>query len=77
MIKNDFILAVVFSVIGSILLAGIILLLLWKGLTIAHDRREYAKFENERKNARWNRGENPLFKNPTSTFHNPTFSNNN
>lgn len=66
-------LAVVLGVIGSILLAGLILLIMWKLFTTLHDRREYAKFENERKNARWNRGDNPLFKNPTSTFQNPTY----
>jgi integrin beta 1 len=47
--------AVVLGVIGTILIAGLLLLMTWKIATTVHDRREYAKFENERKNANWDR----------------------
>lgn len=47
------ILAIVLGVIAGIVLIGLVLLLLWKLLTIIHDRREYAKFEKERLMARW------------------------
>lgn len=73
-VKFQYVLAVVLVVIGSILLGGIIILLIWKGVTTVHDRREYAKFESERKNPKWQAGDNPLFKNPTTTFKNPMFT---
>lgn len=41
------------GVIGGIVLLGIILLLIWKLVTTIHDRKEYAKFENERKNTKF------------------------
>lgn len=69
-------LAIVASVIGSIVLAGLIMLIIWKVVTTIHDRKEFAKFEKERMNPKWHRGENPLFKNPTSHFNNPMFENN-
>lgn len=60
-------------VIGTIVLAGIILLVIWKIVTEVHDRREYVRFEKERQNAKWDRGENPLYKEPTTTIKNPLF----
>src|SRR5688572_19144204 len=47
------ILAFVLGVIGGIILIGLLLLLIWKLLVTIHDRREYARFEKERENARW------------------------
>lgn len=47
------VLAVVLGVIGGILLLGLILLLIWKLVVFILDRREYAQFEQERQNARW------------------------
>lgn len=44
---------IVLGVIGAIVLIGLALLLLWKLLTTIHDRREFAKFENERMMAKW------------------------
>lgn len=44
---------IVLGVIGAIVLIGLALLLLWKLLTTIHDRREFAKFENERQMAKW------------------------
>lgn len=49
------------------------MLIVWKIVTTVHDRKEYAKFENERSKARWHRGENPLYKPTISTFTNPTY----
>jgi len=48
-----YILGIVLGVIGAIVLIGLALLLLWKLLTTIHDRREFAKFENERMMAKW------------------------
>lgn len=71
------ILAIVLGVIGGIILIGLLLLLIWKLLVTIHDRREYARFEKERENARWDMGENPIYKQATSTYKNPTYANKN
>jgi len=47
------VLAIILGVIGGIILIGLILLLIWKLLVTIHDRREFARFEKERANARW------------------------
>lgn len=57
-----------------ILLLGLLGLLLWKCLTMWKDRREIAKFEKEKLTAKWDTGENPIFKQATSTFKNPTYN---
>ncbi|CAG0881559.1 unnamed protein product [Darwinula stevensoni] len=67
------ILGIVLGVIGAIVALGVAVLLLWKILTTIHDRREFAKFEKERMLAKWDTGENPIFKPSTSTFKNPTY----
>lgn len=51
--KGPDILVVVGSVIGSIFLLGLAALLVWKLLVSIHDRREFAKFEEERAKAKW------------------------
>lgn len=40
-------------VIGAILLLGLAALLVWKLLITIHDRREFAKFEEEKARAKW------------------------
>ncbi|KRY41314.1 integrin beta pat-3 [Trichinella spiralis] len=70
------VLAIVLGVIAGIVLIGLILLLIWKLLTIIHDRREYAKFEKERLMAKWDTGENPIFHPATTTFKNPAYGGN-
>ncbi|XP_048247229.1 integrin beta-PS-like [Haliotis cracherodii] len=67
------VLAIVGGVVGGIVAVGLALLLIWKMLTIIHDRREFAKFEKERQNAKWDTGENPIYKQATSTFKNPMY----
>lgn len=47
------VLVIVLIVIAGIVILGLLLLCLWKILTMIYDRREYAKFEKERLNARW------------------------
>ena len=54
--------------------AGLALILMWKVFTTIHDRREFARFEKERMLAKWDTGENPIFKQATSTFKNPTYA---
>lgn len=48
-----FMLGIVLGVIAAIVLIGLAILLLWKLLTTIHDRREFAKFEKERRSAKW------------------------
>jgi len=67
------ILFIVIGVILGIVLVGLALLLIWKLLTTIHDRREFAKFEKERMMAKWDTGENPIYKQATTTFRNPTY----
>jgi len=69
-----FLLGIVLGVIAAIVLIGLAMLLLWKLLTTIHDRREFARFEKERMMAKWDTGENPIYKQATSTFKNPTYA---
>ena len=55
LMKNKMFSAVIFGVIGGIVLLGILLLIAWKIITTIHDGREYAKFEKESKNAQFDR----------------------
>lgn len=43
------------------------------GFIFYQDRREFAKFEREQQNARYNTSENPIYKTATTTFQNPTY----
>ncbi|XP_076121111.1 integrin beta-3a [Alosa pseudoharengus] len=71
--KGPDILVVLASVTGAILLLGLAGLLIWKLLVTIHDRREFAKFEEERAKAKWDTGNNPLYKGATTTFTNVTY----
>eukprot|EP00102_Acyrthosiphon_pisum_P022565 XP_016659775.1 PREDICTED: integrin beta-PS-like [Acyrthosiphon pisum] len=63
---------VILGVIGAIVLIGMALLLLWKLLTTIDDRREFAKFEKQSMIAKWATSENPIYRQATTTFKNPT-----
>lgn len=43
------------GVAGSTILAGLLLLILWKLVTMVHDKREFEKFERERADTTWGR----------------------
>ncbi|XP_069838890.1 integrin beta-6 isoform X2 [Dendropsophus ebraccatus] len=58
----------------TIALIGIVLLCIWKLLVSYHDRKEFAKFDAERKKAHWPEGTNPLYKGSTTTFKNVTYN---
>lgn len=51
--KGPDILVVLLSVAGAILFLGLAALLIWKLLVTIHDRREFARFEEERTRAKW------------------------
>ncbi|KAM8999040.1 integrin beta-3 [Sarcophilus harrisii] len=74
--KGPDILVVLLSVMGAILLIGLATLLIWKLLITIHDRREFAKFEEERARAKWDTANNPLYKEATSTFTNIAYRGN-
>lgn len=50
---------------ASVVVLGVALLLLWKLLTGIHDRREFARFQRELEQRRWNRVRKPCPKNKT------------
>ncbi|XP_073485978.1 integrin beta-1-A [Aquarana catesbeiana] len=64
---------IVAGVVAGIVLIGLALLLIWKLLMIIHDRREFAKFEKEKMNAKWDAGENPIYKSAVTTVVNPKY----
>lgn len=65
--------AIVPSIISAaVLLTGIISLLIWKCWTHIQDKREYAKFEQERKRTVYALDENPLFRPATTRFRVPS-----
>ncbi|XP_063603474.1 integrin beta-PS-like [Penaeus indicus] len=68
------VLGIVFGLVAAIVAIGLLTLLIWKLLTTIHDRREYAKFEDERRKAQWNTDGNPLYRPATNTFKNPAFA---
>lgn len=74
--KGPDILVVLLSVMGAILLIGLAALLIWKLLITIHDRREFARFEEEKARAKWDTANNPLYKEATSTFTNITYRGN-
>jgi hypothetical protein len=47
------VLAIVGGLTGFIVVAGIILLLAWRIITFLYDKKEYARFLDETKNAKW------------------------
>uniref|UniRef100_A0A8C8JBT3 Integrin beta n=1 Tax=Oncorhynchus tshawytscha TaxID=74940 RepID=A0A8C8JBT3_ONCTS len=74
--KGPDILVVLMAVAGAILFLGLAGLLIWKLLVTVHDRREFAKFEEERAKAKWDTANNPLYKGATTTFTNVTYRGN-
>ncbi|XP_057188989.1 integrin beta-1-like isoform X1 [Triplophysa rosa] len=67
------IIPIVAGVVAGIVLIGLALLLIWKLLMVIHDRREFAKFEKEKMNAKWDTGENPIYKSAVTTVVNPKY----
>ncbi|XP_056008349.1 integrin beta-3-like isoform X2 [Ostrea edulis] len=56
---------------GAIFLVGLLLLLIWKLLTMLYDKMEYSKFESEIQNPAWEKSENPIYKECVTTVQNP------
>ena len=62
------------GLIGVIVAVGMLTILLWKVFTTITDRREFAQFEQESKNMKFNSNSNPIFKQATTTIMNPIYS---
>ena len=56
-----------------IVAVGLLTLFLWKTFTTISDRREFARFEEERMKMKFNANSNPIFKQATTTIQNPMF----
>ena len=52
---------------------GMLTILLWKVFTTITDRREFAKFEQEREKMKFTANSNPIFKQATTTIQNPMY----
>ena len=50
--------AVIAGTTGSTVLVGILIILIWKIVTTYYDKREFEKFERERKLAKWGKVSN-------------------
>lgn len=59
------------SISGAIFLIGLLLLLIWKLLTMLYDSMEYSRFESEIQNPAWEKSENPIYKECVTTVQNP------
>ncbi|XP_061185830.1 integrin beta-3-like [Saccostrea echinata] len=59
------------SIAGTILLIGLILLIIWKLLTLLYDHVEFSKFETEIMNPAWEKSENPIYKECVTKIDNP------
>lgn len=49
------VIAISFGILGALLLIGLLLLLLYKLSTHFYDKKQYARFLEDQKNAKWNR----------------------
>uniref|UniRef100_A0A671XYB4 Integrin beta n=1 Tax=Sparus aurata TaxID=8175 RepID=A0A671XYB4_SPAAU len=58
---------------ASVVVLGVALLLLWKLLTGVHDRREFAHFQRELEQRRWDRRDNPIYRSAITTTVNPKY----
>nr|XP_025035663.1 integrin beta-2 [Pelodiscus sinensis] len=67
------IVAIVGGTIAGVALIGLLLLVMWRLVMEALDRREYRRFEKEKSKAKWNDADNPLFQSATTTVMNPRF----
>ncbi|XP_038076303.1 integrin beta-1-B-like [Patiria miniata] len=64
---------IIIGIVVGIIIIGLILLFIWRLLTYIHDSREFARFEKDRAQAKWDQSENPIYKPSTSTYKNPLY----
>ncbi|CAI5765475.1 Hypothetical predicted protein [Podarcis lilfordi] len=61
------------SVLGLVLF-GLFLIIVYRIVLEIYDRREFKRFEKERKHAKWNEVNNPLYRSATTTVINPKYN---
>nr|KAG5690037.1 hypothetical protein BaRGS_009844 [Batillaria attramentaria] len=64
---------IVGPVIAAVVLIPLLLICLFICIRNRRDRAEFARFMKEKDKARWDSGANPIYKDPKSTFQNPTY----
>ncbi|XP_061470735.1 integrin beta-7 isoform X2 [Rhineura floridana] len=64
---------VLYLVLGFVLL-GLFLIIIYRIIVEIYDRREFKRFEKERKCAKWNEVNNPLFRSAITTVMNPKYN---
>ncbi|XP_032788871.2 integrin beta-PS [Daphnia magna] len=64
---------IAFMMMGALVAVGLALLLLWRLFLFMYDRKEYARFINESKNAKWTADNNPLYVEASVNYSNPAF----
>ncbi|XP_074077128.1 integrin beta-7 [Macrotis lagotis] len=69
----DYTKVIVLGCTGGIVAVGLVLVLAYRLTVEIYDRREYSRFEKERKLLNWNQDENPLYKSAITTIVNPQF----
>ncbi|KAG6444042.1 integrin beta-PS-like [Manduca sexta] len=62
------------SCIVAVVLIGLLTLIAWKILVDLHDKREYAKFEEESRSRGFDVSLNPLYQEPEINFSNPVYN---
>ncbi|XP_030054041.1 integrin beta-7 [Microcaecilia unicolor] len=66
---------IILGLVLGIVFIGLLLIIIYRITVEVYDRREYARFEKERKNVQWNEQvNNPLYKSATTTVVNPKFN---
>jgi hypothetical protein len=67
--------AIIAIIVSGVLFIGFTILIIWKIFDTMQQKRECARFNEEKKKAAWETSENPLYKSATSKFDNPTYKN--
>lgn len=60
-------------VVAAVVLIPLLLICLFILIRNRRDRAEFARFMKEKDKAKWESGANPIYKDPKSTFQNPTY----
>ncbi|XP_072510893.1 integrin beta-7 [Notamacropus eugenii] len=68
--------AIVLGCTGGIVVVGLVVVLVYRLTVEIYDRREYNRFEKERKQLNWNQDDNPLYRSAITTTINPQFQKN-
>ncbi|CAE1301376.1 ITGB1 [Acanthosepion pharaonis] len=60
------------GIVGGIFFIGILILVIWKLVVRYYDKREMARFNEDREKAKWTQQSNPIYEPASTTFKNPT-----